>query len=112
MKVCALIQTPYRGLPADFNDRFPSAVVAPFGELARGEGVRECYRWTLDELTAAARAGFDGVVLTEHGQSVYDMMPNPNLLMAPLAVQTEGLDVALVVLGTSIGKTHQPLRIA
>jgi alkanesulfonate monooxygenase SsuD/methylene tetrahydromethanopterin reductase-like flavin-dependent oxidoreductase (luciferase family) len=50
--------------------------------------------------------------MTEHGQNVYDMMPNPNLLMAPLALQTAGLDVALIVLGTSVGKSHQPLRIA
>ena len=112
MKVCALIQTPYRSLPADFAQRYAAAVTPPFWELATPEQVRQCYRWTLDELTAAARAGFDGVALTEHGQNVYDMMPNPNLLMSPLALQTDGLDTALIVLGTSVGKSHQPLRIA
>ena len=112
MKVCALIQTPYRELPPDFESRYASAVTPPLWELASPEKVRQCYVWTLDELTAAARAGFDGIAMTEHGQNVYDMMPNPNLLMSTLALQTQGLDVGLVVLGTSVGKSHQPLRIA
>ena len=112
MKVCALIQTPYRDLPPDFETRYASAVTPPFWELATPEKVRQCYRWTIDELTAAARAGFDGIAMTEHGQNVYDMVPNPNLLMSPLALQTEGSEVGLIVLGTSVGKSHQPLRIA
>jgi alkanesulfonate monooxygenase SsuD/methylene tetrahydromethanopterin reductase-like flavin-dependent oxidoreductase (luciferase family) len=112
MKICALIQTPLRELPADFEQRYVSAVTSPFWELTTPEKVRECYRWTLDELTAAAKAGFDGVVMTEHSQNTYDMMPNPNLIMSQLALQTEGLDNALIVLGTSVGKSHQPVRIA
>jgi alkanesulfonate monooxygenase SsuD/methylene tetrahydromethanopterin reductase-like flavin-dependent oxidoreductase (luciferase family) len=112
VKVCALIQTPYRELPSDFEQRYASAVTPPYWDLVAPEKVRQCYLWTLDELAAAARAGFDGVAMTEHGQNVYDMMPNPNLLMSPLALQTQGLNAALVVLGTSVGKSHQPLRLA
>src|SRR5438105_15485200 len=112
MKVCAFIQTPLRELPADFEQRYASAVVTPFWELATPEQVSQCYRWTLDELTAAANAGFDGITMTEHGQNSYDMMPNPNLLMSHLALQTTGKDVGLIVLGTSVGKSHQPLRLA
>lgn len=112
MKVCAIIQTPYRELPSDFEKRYASAVTPPFWELATPETMRQHYLWTIDELTAAARAGFDGIAMTEHSQNSYDVMPNPNLIMSPLALQTQGMDVALIVLGTSIGKTYQPLRIA
>src|SRR5579859_4996413 len=112
MKVCALIQTPYRELPSDFERRYVSAVTPPYWDLVAPEKVRQCYLWTLEELTAAARAGFDGVAMTEHSQNTYDMMPNPNLLMSPLALQTQDLNTALVVLGTSVGKSHQPLRLA
>ena len=112
MKICALIQTPYRELPSDFEKRYVSAVTPPYWDLVAPEKVRQCYLWTLEELTAAARAGFDGVAMTEHSQNTYDMMPNPNLLMSPLALQTQDLNTALVVLGTSVGKSHQPLRLA
>lgn len=112
MKVCAFVQTPYRELPADFERRYPSVVMAPWWELARPEKMGQYYRWTIDSLLHAARAGLDGVAITEHSQNVYDVMPNPNLVMASLATLTEGLPVALVVLGTTVGKSHQPLRIA
>ena len=68
----------------------------------------------MDELLAGARAGFDGVAVTEHGQSSYDMTPNPNLPAAVLAnaIRLERPEAALIVLGRSLGKTREPLRIA
>lgn len=112
MKVCAYIQTPYRELPADFERRYPSVVEAPWWELARPEKAGQWYRSTIGALAHAARAGLDGLVLTEHAQNVYDMVPNPTLIMASLACLTQGLGTALAVLGTSLGKSHQPLRVA
>ena len=74
----------------------------------------DSYRWFMDEVLAAVRAGFDGVAVTEHGQTSYDMMPNPNLPAAVLAnaIRTERPETALIVLGRSLGKTREPLRIA
>src|ERR1700751_4054316 len=66
------------------------------------------------ELMHGARAGFDGIVTTEHSQSSYDMSPNPTLLAYAVAAaaQAEGLDIAITILGRSLGKTREPLKIA
>lgn len=62
----------------------------------------------------AARSGFDGVIVTEHAQSTYDMSPNPSLTAAALAHATEieGLEVAIYPAGRSLGKTREPVRVA
>jgi alkanesulfonate monooxygenase SsuD/methylene tetrahydromethanopterin reductase-like flavin-dependent oxidoreductase (luciferase family) len=115
MKVSVFQQLPYRFMPADFEDRYESSVVtAPFGELVERGRLFDSYRWFMDELHVALRAGFDGVAVTEHGQTSYDMVPNPNLPAAVLAntIREEGRDTALIVVGRSLGKTREPLRIA
>ena len=68
----------------------------------------------LDESMHAARAGFDAVGLTEHGQSSYDMDPNPDLGAAALAYQigAEDLNTGIYVVGRSLGKSREPLRVA
>ena len=89
-------------------------VRAPYNELVDPERMFDSYRWFMDELVAALRAGYDGIAVTEHGQTSYDMTPNPNLPAAVLAntIRTERPDTALIVLGRSLGKTREPLRIA
>ncbi len=115
MKVSLFQQAPYRFMPSDFEERgTPSVVSTPYGELVSAERVFDSYRWFVDELLFGLRAGFDGVAVTEHGQTSYDMVPNPNLPAAVLAnaIREEGRDTALIVLGRSLGKTREPLRIA
>ena len=53
-------------------------------------------------------------MVTEHSQTSYDISPNPNLAAATLAylTQMEELDIAITVLGRSLGKSKEPLRIA
>jgi hypothetical protein len=53
-----------------------------------------------------ARASFDGIAVTEHSQSSYDMVPNPDLVASALAYMTEaeGLDAAIFPMGRSLGK--------
>jgi len=107
-------QAPYRFMPAGFEDRgVPSVVSTPYGEIVEPGRVFDSYCWFMDELLAALRAGFDGVAVTEHGQTSYDMTPNPNLPAAVLAnaIRTERPEAALIVLGRSLGKTREPLRI-
>jgi len=115
MKVSLFQQAPYRFMPAGFEELgIPSVVSAPYAELVEPERLFDSYRWFMDELTAGLRAGFDGVAVTEHGQASYDMTPNPNLPAAILAnaIRLERPEAALIVLGRSLGKTREPLRIA
>jgi len=115
MKVNLFQQVPYRFMPAGFEDQDISSVVStPYSELVEPERMFDSYRWFMDEVLAAMRAGFDGITVTEHGQTSYDMMPNPNLPAAVLAnaIRTERPETALIVLGRSLGKTREPLRIA
>lgn len=106
-------QVPYRYLPEDFEKKFESVVTTPYA-LADPQRVHEAYREALDEIMHAARPGFGGLAVTEHGQSSYDMAPNPNILASAVAYATEleGLKVAVFPLGRSLGKARQPLRVA
>jgi alkanesulfonate monooxygenase SsuD/methylene tetrahydromethanopterin reductase-like flavin-dependent oxidoreductase (luciferase family) len=115
MKVTYIHHIPYRHLPDDFSARFPESVVTnPYFELVDPKLVHEDLRTALDEAMYAARAGFDAVAMTEHGQSSYDMSPNPNLSAAALAYATEveGLQTGIYTVGRSLGKSREPLRVA
>ena len=60
----------------------------------------------------AARAGFDAVGLTEHGQA---LRHGPTRLgAAALAYQigAEDLNTGIYVVGRSLGKSREPLRVA
>ncbi len=113
MKISLFSQAAYRQLPGDFEQRHHSCVSTPYS-LTTPEHVYDSYRDYLDELMHAARMGFDALSVTEHGQSSYDMIPNPNLIASALAYATEaeGLEVAIYPLGRSLGKTREPLRVA
>jgi alkanesulfonate monooxygenase SsuD/methylene tetrahydromethanopterin reductase-like flavin-dependent oxidoreductase (luciferase family) len=114
MKVGLFQQAPYRFMPDLPADGLESAVTTPYPQIVGSEGMFDSYRWFVDEALFGLRAGFDGVAVTEHGQTSYDMDPNPNLPAAILAnaIRTEDLDAAVIVLGRSLGKTREPLRIA
>src|SRR4029453_13658106 len=93
--------------------RHPSVwVTPPWWELADARRVGQYYNWTLDELLHAARAGFDGVCTNEHHQNAYGFMPSPNLMGSVLAKQTNGLDVAIVQMGSTLPTTIPPIRVA
>jgi alkanesulfonate monooxygenase SsuD/methylene tetrahydromethanopterin reductase-like flavin-dependent oxidoreductase (luciferase family) len=115
MKVSLFQQAPYRFMPEGFETRGePSVVSVPYEELVDRSRLFDSYRWYVEEMLAALRAGFDGIAVTEHGQTSYDMTPNPNLPAAILAnaIREENREAALIVLGRSLGKTREPLRIA
>jgi alkanesulfonate monooxygenase SsuD/methylene tetrahydromethanopterin reductase-like flavin-dependent oxidoreductase (luciferase family) len=113
MKITLFGQAPYRFLPADFEQHFSSVCDPPYALVTDG-GMYSSYRQYLDELMTAARLGFDGIAVTEHGQSVFDMNPNPDLVASALAYATEvgGLDVAIYPMGRSLGKAREPVRVA
>jgi len=104
---------PHRELPEDFEQRYKSVWVdPPFHELADASRVGQYYNWTLDELVHAARAGFDGICVNEHHQNAYGFMPSPNLMGSALARETNGLDVAIVQMGSTLPTTNPPTRVA
>ena len=107
-------QAPYRFLPEDFEQHYAACVTPPYRELANAAGITATIHGMLDELLLGARSGFDGVVVTEHAQAAYDITPNPSLPGAVLAntLRTEDIDAALIMLGRSLGKTREPLKIA
>jgi hypothetical protein len=107
MKVSLFEQVPYRFLPEDFEKHHNSVVTAPYEFVEPGR-MTESLVSAYAELLHGARAGFDGICVTEHSQSSYDVSPNPTLLASAVAcaAQGEGLDVAITVLGRSLGKTR------
>jgi alkanesulfonate monooxygenase SsuD/methylene tetrahydromethanopterin reductase-like flavin-dependent oxidoreductase (luciferase family) len=113
MKVSLFEQVPYRYLPKGFENQHSSVVTPPYQVVEPGR-MQDSLVSAYAELLHAARAGFDGVCVTEHSQSSYDVSPNPTLLASAVAyaAQAEGLDVAIAVLGRSLGKTREPLKIA
>ncbi|MET3354334.1 UNVERIFIED_ORG: alkanesulfonate monooxygenase SsuD/methylene tetrahydromethanopterin reductase-like flavin-dependent oxidoreductase (luciferase family) [Xanthobacter viscosus] len=114
MKVSYFQQVPYRHFPNDVGQHFESVVTPNYHELTEERHVVSAYRDALDECMHAARAGFDGIAITEHSQSSYDMIPNPDLLEAALAYATEveGIQTAIYPVGRSLGKSREPLRVA
>lgn len=113
MKLTLFAQAPYRNLPEDFEDRFSSVCDTPYG-LTTPEGIYSAVNDVVHELLVGARAGFDGLALTEHGQSSFDIMPNPTVVAGALAhvTEAESLDVAIFPMGRALGKTREPLRVA
>jgi alkanesulfonate monooxygenase SsuD/methylene tetrahydromethanopterin reductase-like flavin-dependent oxidoreductase (luciferase family) len=113
MKVCMFHLMPYRDLPADFERRYKSAFIDPLWfDVADSEKVGEYYNATLDELLYAAKAGFHGLCTNQHHQNVYGFMANPSLMGSVLAKETNGGDVAIVQLGSTLPSTTPPTRIA
>jgi len=113
VKVCMFHLMPYRGLPADFDQRYQSAYIDPLWfDVADPEKVGEYYNATLDELLFAARSGFHGLCTNQHHQNVYGFMANPSIMAAVLAKNTNGQNTAIVQLGSTLPSTTPPTRIA
>jgi alkanesulfonate monooxygenase SsuD/methylene tetrahydromethanopterin reductase-like flavin-dependent oxidoreductase (luciferase family) len=114
MKVSLFEQVPYRHLPDRFEERYDSVVTPPYFALVEPAKMQDALSAAYAESLHAARLGFDGVCVTEHSQSAYDISPNPDMLASAVAyaAQAEGLDVATIVLGRSLGKSREPLKVA
>ena len=113
MKISAFHLMPHRELPADFEQRYESVwVTPPWWELADARRVGQYYNWTLDELLHAARSGFDGLCTNEHHQNAYGFMPSPNLMGSVLAKLTQGTNVAIVQMGSTLPTSNPPIRVA
>lgn len=113
MKVCMFHLMPYRDLPADFAKNYDSAYIDPvWFDVADPDKVGQYYNATLDEMVFAANAGMHGLCTNQHHQNVYGFMANPSLMGSVLAKMTNGQDVAIIQIGSTLPSTSPPTRIA
>jgi alkanesulfonate monooxygenase SsuD/methylene tetrahydromethanopterin reductase-like flavin-dependent oxidoreductase (luciferase family) len=100
----------YPYLPADFDASYDSGWVTVPNRLWDGERSRGLYQEYIDQLAYADEIGFDGMVLNEHHQNIYGLMPSPNLIAAALAQKTR--HGKIVILGNLLPLHLNPLRMA
>ncbi|HKA54270.1 MAG TPA: LLM class flavin-dependent oxidoreductase [Candidatus Binatia bacterium] len=101
---------PWPYLPNDFEEKYDTAwVTCPNGlfDPARGP---EVYHRYINQLAYADELGFDGVVINEHHQNAYGIMPSPNLIAAALSQRMQKARV--MVLGNGLPLYEVPLKIA
>ena len=100
----------YPYLPADFDTTYETGWVTVPNRLWDSEKSRGLYQEYIDQLAYADEIGFDGMVLNEHHQNIYGLMPSPNLIAAALAQKTKRGKI--VILGNLLPLHLNPLRMA
>ena len=100
----------YPYLPKDFDDKYDSGWVTVPNRLWNNEKARGLYQEYIDQLAYADELGFDGLVLNEHHQNIYGLMPSPNLIAAALTQRT--IRGKTVVLGNLLPLHLNPMRVA
>ena len=100
----------YPYLPDDFDEKYESGWVTVPNSLWDREKSRGLFQEYIDQMAYADQIGFDGVVLNEHHQNVYGLMPSPNIIAAALTQVTE--KAKIVLLGNLLPLHLNPLRIA
>ena len=100
----------YPYLPPDFDDKYESGWVTVPNSLWDREKADGLYQEYIDQLVYGEELGFDGLVLNEHHQNIYGLMPSPNMIAAALTQRTE--QAKIVVLGDLIPHYLTPMRVA
>ena len=100
----------YPHLPADFDEKYDTGWVTVPNSLWDKDKSRGLYQQYIDQLAYADELGFDGMVLNEHHQNIYGLMPSPNLIAAALTQRTK--HGKIVILGNLLPLHLNPLRIA
>jgi alkanesulfonate monooxygenase SsuD/methylene tetrahydromethanopterin reductase-like flavin-dependent oxidoreductase (luciferase family) len=100
----------YPHLPADFDEKYDTGWVTVPNSLWDKDKSRGLYQQYIDQLAYADELGFDGMVLNEHHQNIYGLMPSPNLIAAALTQRTKRGKI--VILGNLLPLHLNPLRIA
>ena len=101
---------PWPYLPADFDERYDSGWVTVPNSLFDRDKARGLYQEYIAEMVYADELGFDGLVLNEHHQNIYGLMPSPNLIAAALSQRTSR--ARIVVLGNLLPLALRPQRVA
>jgi alkanesulfonate monooxygenase SsuD/methylene tetrahydromethanopterin reductase-like flavin-dependent oxidoreductase (luciferase family) len=101
---------PWPYLDESFDKKYESGWVTVPNSLFDRQKAVGLYQEYIDELAYADELGFDGVVLNEHHQNIYGLMPAPNLLAGALSQRTKNCKI--VVLGNLTPLHFRPLRVA
>jgi alkanesulfonate monooxygenase SsuD/methylene tetrahydromethanopterin reductase-like flavin-dependent oxidoreductase (luciferase family) len=101
---------PYPHLADDFDEKHETGWVTVPNRLWDREKSRGLYQEYLGQLAYADELGFDGMVLNEHHQNIYGLMPSPNILASALTQITK--NGKIVVLANLPPMYLNPLRIA
>lgn len=110
MELHAFHLMPYPKIDPDIREKYNSAwVVYPNSEYDPELG-HQLYDEYLDQLVFADTIGFDAIVVNEHHQNAYGLMPSPNIMAAALISRTEQAKIA--ILGNGISLRDNPLRVA
>lgn len=110
MKFLAFHLMPYR--PLDFEaarSHRSHWVVLPNSLYDPKRGADE-YQSYIDQLVACEALGYDAIVVNEHHQTAYGLMPAPNLIASALIQRTKTIKVA--VFGRALPLVNNPLTIA
>ena len=100
----------YPYLPDDFDEKYDSGWVTVPNKLWDRERTDGLYQEYIDQLVYGEELGFDGLVLNEHHQNIYGLMPSPNIIAAALTQRTSVAKI--VVLGNLLPLHLNPMRVA
>src|SRR5947207_3209414 len=100
----------YPYLAKDFDEKEYTGWVTVPNSLWDNNKARGLYQEYIDQLVYASELGFDGMVLNEHHQNIYGLMPSPNLIAAALTQKTTRGKI--VILGNLLPLYLNPLRVA
>ena len=79
----------YPYLPADFDEKYDTGWITVPNTLWDREKSRGLLNEYIDQLAYADTLGFDGMVLNEHHQNVYGLMPSPNIIASALSAENQ-----------------------
>ena len=100
----------YPYAPADFDDKYDTAWITVPNKLWDREKSKGLLNGYIDQLAYADTVGFDGMVLNEHHQNIYGLMPSPNIIASALTQKTS--HGKIVVLANLLPLHGNPLRVA
>ena len=110
MKVMMFHLMPYQGLPESVVDGNKSYwVTLPNSEYDPAKG-HALYNRYLDELELCDELGYDGVMVNEHHQTPYCLMPSPVVTASCLARRTKRAKIA--IMGSAFCLRDHPLTLA
>ena len=110
MKVFMFHLMPYADLDLSYTDNHETCwVTLPNTHFDVDKGTALYHRY-LDELEYADALGFDGIVVNEHHQNAYGLMPSPVVIAAALSRRTSRAKIA--ILGNAFGLREHPLTLA
>jgi alkanesulfonate monooxygenase SsuD/methylene tetrahydromethanopterin reductase-like flavin-dependent oxidoreductase (luciferase family) len=110
MKIFNFHLMPYAAADLDAIEKNGSAWVTFSNSNYDPEVGADLYHAYLDQLELADQLGYDGVVLNEHHQTAYGMMPTPGVLAGALARSVKRAKIA--ILGRALPLLSNPLQVA